>query len=985
MGRIICSMVIAVGLFVGTAAFAKVEVSQNGHQTIYDITIDGVDFKPTSLAGMKFVTANLMGVDEFSAIRYDLGKPELPVVRLMLDGIVSVEAQGVAVTSQLLSMAPIKPSQASWSKSMKFAPPVSYDAASYSQKYFSVAPPFEITPAGSVRGVIRNMVTLNALSYNPAAGSYQLRSKYRVTVENKQVDDTVSAPTIAYVVGARYAASPALNQLVQLKESQGFKTRKIIVGQGGVTTDVTIRAALKAIYAENVNLRFAILIGDVLDVPSHTATHISGVTDHFYRAIDTADYETDLNGPDIGVGRLSVASEEQLAVVVGKISRYTDGRFAADQWMQHPSFITTHDRYQVAEGSHNSVIDKYFAPLNYDRDFPDATAKGGDKLYPVTLHATPTQIVEHMNRGRFIVNFSGHGSFVGWEDVTTADVKSLNNPNALPWVIGNSCVTADFRQESVFGETWLRHPNGAIVYFGSMDSSLWDEDDILEKGMYKGVFEGGLRSFDLIHQAGLTSVWLQYGGLGNSAYYWETYVTLGDPSLGLRLGKSEEATVDGPTALIIGASEATWKISSSRGLEKFVRVTLQRNSDGNSETAVTNENGEVTLNLSNFGSAIEALTLTVAGGDLQSTVKPILMIAPNQAYLGFSNWQVNGRSNSDIHVAEDVRLGVTVENFGGMFTQGGRLRIVNISGPAVVTSADLTVPALTSRESKILLPTQVFTVKDTAVRGEWIVVDFVWDTVEGETGRFSKSWPVVRADILVEQIDYGDPALEGIGADGLVYLTIKNIGTEWLRSAELSGRAGACTTSVSGVINVPEIAPGASVRVPTPLHVFTDGQCVNGRKGLFTVEGTYQSKVQKLGISSATEYQVGVLISDVVRGEALNLPIPDMGAPVIHAMQVTGSGMIKDISVYVNIRHTYVGDLVIKLISPSGKEVVLQSRAGGTADVLDQRYGRGGLEISELATLVGTEATGPWSLSVQDVATSDAGTLELVELSIRHW
>ena len=195
----------------------------------------------------------------------------------------------------------------------------------------------------------------------------------------------------------------------------------------------------------------------------------------------------------------------------GKIARYTDGRFGADRWMQHPAFITTHDRWQVAEATHNSVIAKHLAPRSYDRVFPDASEKGGDKLYPISLNATDAQIVDHMKQGRFIINFSGHGSHTGWEDVTTQDVLSMNDPNALPWVISNACITGDFREEPVFAETWQRHPSGAITFWGSMDSSYWDEDDILEKAMYDAVFELGKRPFDSIHQYALGEVWRHYG------------------------------------------------------------------------------------------------------------------------------------------------------------------------------------------------------------------------------------------------------------------------------------------------------------------------------------------------------------------------------------------------------------------------------------------------------------------------------------------
>jgi subtilisin-like proprotein convertase family protein len=52
--------------------------------------------------------------------------------------------------------------------------------------------------------------------------------------------------------------------------------------------------------------------------------------------------------------------------------------------------------------------------------------------------------------------------------------------------------------------------------------------------------------------------------------------------------------------------------------------------------------------------------------------------------------------------------------------------------------------------------------------------------------------------------------------------------------------------------------------------------------------------------------------------------IPDDDPEGIERILVADtSGQVKDISVSVDITHTYIGDLVIKLVSPSGKTVDL--------------------------------------------------------------
>ena len=117
-----------------------------------------------------------------------------------------------------------------------------------------------------------------------------------------------------------------------------------------------------------------------------------------------------------------------------------------------------------------------------------------------------------------------------------AEVKSLTSAtSSLPFVISNACVTADYRVDESFAETWQRHEWGAVMYYGSMDSSYWDEDDILEKRMFDGIFLDKKSNFGDITNNAMAGVWKQYGGANRSIYYWETYHMFGDPSITLRL------------------------------------------------------------------------------------------------------------------------------------------------------------------------------------------------------------------------------------------------------------------------------------------------------------------------------------------------------------------------------------------------------------------------------------------------------------------
>jgi len=97
--------------------------------------------------------------------------------------------------------------------------------------------------------------------------------------------------------------------------------------------------------------------------------------------------------------------------------------------------------------------------------------------------------------------------------------------------------------------------------------------------------------------------------------------------------------------------------------------------------------------------------------------------------------------------------------------------------------------------------------------------------------------------------------------------------------------------------------------------------------------------------------------------------IPDAGAAVTSATEIAGcEGAASATSkVAVDITHSYRGDLVIDLVSPSGKSYRLKDSDGGD----------GGSNVAETFTvdLSGETANGTWTLSVQDVFTIDSGTL----------
>ncbi|MFH2009001.1 MAG: proprotein convertase P-domain-containing protein [bacterium] len=91
-------------------------------------------------------------------------------------------------------------------------------------------------------------------------------------------------------------------------------------------------------------------------------------------------------------------------------------------------------------------------------------------------------------------------------------------------------------------------------------------------------------------------------------------------------------------------------------------------------------------------------------------------------------------------------------------------------------------------------------------------------------------------------------------------------------------------------------------------------------------------------------------------------------------INVDQDGVLADLSVTVDISHTYVGDLTVTLISPNDTRVVLHNRAGNSTDDIRQTFTPTGF--------AGTSIRGDWTLEVVDHAGSDTGTINSWSLAL---
>ena len=108
-------------------------------------------------------------------------------------------------------------------------------------------------------------------------------------------------------------------------------------------------------------------------------------------------------------------------------------------------------------------------------------------------------------------------------------------------------------------------------------------------------------------------------------------------------------------------------------------------------------------------------------------------------------------------------------------------------------------------------------------------------------------------------------------------------------------------------------------------------------------------------------------------------------------------GAVQNLTVTLNVTHTFTGDLVLTLISPAGTRVTLSNRRGGGGDNFTNTTFSDAAATSItagtapfsgsfrpeqlLSTLDGQSANGTWQLEINDAASGDSGTLNSWSIS----
>jgi len=157
-------------------------------------------------------------------------------------------------------------------------------------------------------------------------------------------------------------------------------------------------------------------------------------------------------------------------------------------------------------------------------------------------------------------------------------------------------------------------------------------------------------------------------------------------------------------------------------------------------------------------------------------------------------------------------------------------------------------------------------------------------------------------------------------------------------------------------------------------------------------EGVYDMRVSKDGYATETRDSVvvsGSIVEDFQLTAVVehlyasydSTAIPDPGY-ISSVITVPDSFTVEDLNIYIDITHTYIGDLDVQLENPQGDLIYLHHRTGGSNDDIVTWYDTETEPHDSLSQVIGKQAAGDWTLWVTDNAGWDDGTLNQWKLQI---
>ena len=539
----------------------------------------------------------------------------------------------------------------------------------------------------------------------PLAFSHMVLSEYDI------LSSQINPNRGSYLIIAPDGVVNYLEEFISFKKSQGFDVYLRSLTEAG-TTAPQIKTTIHDILESDPMLEYVLLIGDVdgfAEFPSFYYGPENDVTDQEYTHLIGEDVV-----PDVFIGRLSIDSLSELAVIMSKTIQYVRDPLAYDQnWL---------DRGLIVAGNYANTYPIPITPkwtsywlrdelLEYGYDEVDTV------FYPPLQQGAP-YIIPSIDEGVGIVNYRGWGDANGWHypEFHVDDVNDLNNGWLTPVFFSYVCNSNDFANnvDPCLAEAVLRGgtpsvPKGGVAFIGPSDLHTSTKyNNVINAYMYDAMLNHGVVELGPAMQAGQSGLVKEFpaqNGPGEAQeFYANVYNILGDPSLQVYIDTPSEFNFStSPVYHSDGFVDIS--VTSSNGVPVHKAVISIMSNNEIVAKGITNHAGRFIASI-DVGNVSSLNIYANKGGFIQGHSQ--IMIEENNSTLIIDDIIIETNSGNIVPVlSEMANLTLSMKNNSSSTSEPVQYELV-FMGNVLPNLFSLDIPAI-SPNSSILLPTINFT------------------------------------------------------------------------------------------------------------------------------------------------------------------------------------------------------------------------------------------------------------------------------------
>lgn len=239
-------------------------------------------------------------------------------------------------------------------------------------------------------------------------------------------------------------------------------------------------------------------------------------------------------------------------------------------------------------------------------------------------------------------------------------------------------------------------------------------------------------------------------------------------------------------------------------------------------------------------------------------------------------------------------------------------------------------------------------------------------------------------NILTNPLVVKSPVIMHAGSDRIVEpgetvrfkIPLRNKGVTPL--SEVSGHISTTDSSINIIKadrEYPDLLTNIDTRSRWPYKLEVPVNHICGQDIPLTLETSYTSNSAAASDISLLRIPVGQKQNS--RQESTpNASIPDnTPTGVVDEISISDVANSSQLSIDVNISHTYSGDIKLILTSPSGTAIILRNPSSESSDNIIGNFPNDFTPYESLSVFDGEDLNGTWSLTAKDTASQDIGTL----------